>query len=106
MFKQIKLATLGLIAASAILPVVSPANAALSRTVQESLTEVQTEAPKEELVARRYKVRRVYRRRPVRVYRRRPVRVYRRRPTRVYRRRTCYYNRYRKVCRYRTYRSY
>jgi len=105
MFKKVKLAALGLIVASAILPVASPVNAALSRTVQESVAEIPTETDidKEQLIARRY---RRYRRRRVRVYRR-PRRRYRRRyrrPVRVYRRRTCYYNRYRKVCRYRTYR--
>lgn len=129
MLKQIKIAALGLFAASAILPVASPANAALSKTAQESVAEIQTEIPNEELIADKpYRVR-VYRRRDrrphrVRVYRspRRPYRVRRvyrgrdrrphrvrvygspRRPVRVIRRRTCYRSRYRTVCRYRTYR--
>ena len=107
-FKQIKLAALGLITASAILPAASTVNAALSRTSQQSIAEIQLETPKEQLVTRRYrryrrKVR--YRRRPRRRYRRVYRRRYRR-PVRVYRRRTCYYTRYRRVCRYRTYRRY
>lgn len=123
MFKHIKLAVLGLVAASATLPVASPANAALSKTAQGSVAEIQTEVPKEELIAgRRDRVRRVrvYRRHPrhrdrvrrVRVYRRRPrhrrdrVRRVYRRPVRVIRRRTCNRYRYRTVCRYRTYRRY
>ena len=109
MFKNIKLAALGLVAASAILPV-APINAALSKTARETITEIQTDTAGEQLVAGRY---RRNRRRRVRVYRRRPRRRYRRvyrrrhrRPVRVYRRRTCYYKRNRRVCRYRTYRRY
>lgn len=106
MFNKIKLTALGLIAASTILPVASPVNAAVLRTGEESVAEIQAEKPKEELITRRYRVRRVRRRR---VYRRRPrryrVRKIYRRP-RFYRRRTCYYTRYRRVCRYRTYRRY
>ena len=109
MFKKIKFAALGLVAASARLPV-APINAALSKTARETITEIQTDTPGEQLVAGRY---RRNRRRRVRVYRRRPRRRYRRvyrrrhrRPVRVYRRRTCYYKRNRRVCRYRTYRKY
>lgn len=114
MFKQIKLAALALVAASAILPVAPPASAALLKTAQESVAEIQAEIPKEELIAdrsRRVRRRRVrrrvrYRRRPH--SRRRVRRVHRRRvyrrPVRVYRRRTCYRSRYKTVCRYRTYR--
>lgn len=105
MFKQIKLAALALVAASAILPVAPPASAALSKTAQESVAEIQAEIPKEELIADRsrrvrYRRRPHSRRRVRRVHRRR---VYRR-PVRVYRRRTCYRSRYKTVCRYRTYR--
>jgi hypothetical protein len=107
MFKQIKCAALALVATSAILPMAPPVEAALSKTAQESLAEIQAKIPKEDLIAGRY--RRVRRRR-VR-YRRRPHRrVYRghrrrvRRPVRVIRRRTCYRGRYETVCRYRTYR--
>jgi len=109
MFKKIKFVALGLVAASAILPV-APINAALSKTARETITEIQTDTPGEQLVAGRY---RRNRRRRVRVYRRRPRRRYRRvyrrrhrRPARVYRRRTCYYKRNHRVCRYRTYRRY
>ncbi|MDY6899724.1 MAG: hypothetical protein SWZ49_16850 [Cyanobacteriota bacterium] len=119
MFKKIKFAALGLVAASAMLPV-APVNAALSKTTQETATEILADTPGEQLIAgRRYRRRhrrvRIYRRRPrrrhrrVRIYRRRPRRRYRRvyrRPVRVYRRRTCYYKRNRRVCRYRTYRRY
>ena len=108
MFKNIKLAALGLVAASAMLPV-APINAALSKTARETITEIQTDTAGEQLVAGRYR----RNRRRVRVYRRRPRRRYRRvyrrrhrRPVRVYRRRTCYYKRNRRVCRYRTYRKY
>ncbi|BAY87435.1 hypothetical protein NIES267_69570 [Calothrix parasitica NIES-267] len=107
MLKKIKFAALGLVAASAILPV-APINAALSKTARETITEIQTDTPGEQLVAGRY---RRHRSRRVRVYRRRPRRRYRHRRhrrVRVYRRRTCYYNRRRnrRVCRYRTYRRY
>ena len=112
MFKQSKLAALGLIAASAILPMAPPASARLSSSAQESVAEIQSEIPFEELIARHYR-RRVRRRHRVR-YRSRPRRRhrvrYRRRPRRryrhrgVYRRRTCYRGRYKTVCRYRTYR--
>ncbi|MEO1762117.1 MAG: hypothetical protein AAFR83_09105 [Cyanobacteria bacterium J06629_18] len=108
MLKKVKFAALGLIAASAILPV-APVNAALSATNQESITEIQT-TPGEQLVAgryRRYRRIRVHRRRPRRRYRRVYRRRYRR-PVRIYRRRTCYYSRRRnrRVCKYRTYRRY
>ncbi|MEM7727420.1 MAG: hypothetical protein AAF208_13790 [Cyanobacteria bacterium P01_A01_bin.45] len=96
MLKQLKLAALGLIAASAILPVASPANAALSKDVQESVSRVQAEVPQEKLLARRrYRlVRRVCTR-----YRRYRVRV-RVRTRYGYR----YSYRYRNVCiRYRNY---
>lgn len=115
MFKKIKLAALGLIAASTILPV-APVNAALSKTTQD-ITEIQADTSEERLIAgRRYRRRRYRRRYPrVRIYRRRPRRRYRRiyrgrhrRPARIYRRRTCYYSRRRnrRVCSYRTYRRY
>ena len=74
MFKKIKFAALGLVAASAILPV-APINAALSKTARETITEIQTDTPGEQLVAGRY---RRNRRRRVRVYRRRPRSNYRR----------------------------
>ncbi len=112
-FKQVKFAALGLVAASAILPGASPASALLSKTAQQSVAEIQTELPQEELFARRYRDRRVRDRpRRVRVIRRR-VRDRRRRRVRVIRRRTCYRTRryrtrngyrYKTVCRYRTYR--
>ncbi|MEM7554572.1 MAG: hypothetical protein AAF378_10800 [Cyanobacteria bacterium P01_A01_bin.84] len=111
MLKQIKLAALGLVAASAILPVASPASAAFSETAQESVAGIKTEVPQEELVAGRryYRVRRVRVYRPVRRYRRR-YRVRRRVCTRYrrYRFRTRYGYRYRTVClRYRNvYRRY
>ncbi|AFY58119.1 hypothetical protein Riv7116_5753 [Rivularia sp. PCC 7116] len=114
MLKLIKFAALGLVATSTVLSVAPPVNAAISRNAEKSVVEIQSETPKEELVAGRYRTRRVYRR--GRVYRRRrPRRRYRvrkiyrrryRRPFRIYRRRTCYYKRNRRVCRYRTYRRY
>lgn len=116
MLRQVKLAALGLVAASAILPMASPASAAFSKNVREAVTEIQTEIPEEELIARRYRTRkvRIYRRRPRRHYR-----IYRRyhryhRP-RFIRRRTCYRTRryrtrngyrYKTVCSYRNYRRY
>ncbi|MGB3652282.1 MAG: hypothetical protein WBA41_13855 [Rivularia sp. (in: cyanobacteria)] len=118
-FKQVKFAALGLVAASAILPGASPASALLSKTAQQSVAEIQTELPQEELFARRYRVRRRVRRRVsdrprrVRVIRRQVRDRRRRRPVRVIRRRTCYRTRryrtrngyrYKTVCRYRTYR--
>ena len=69
MFKNIKLAALGLVAASAMLPV-APINAALSKTARETITEIQTDTAGEQLVAGRYR----RNRRRVRVYRRRPRR--------------------------------
>ena len=110
MFKQIKLAALGLVAVSAILPMAPPSSAGLSKAAEESVAEIKSEIPKEDLIARHYR-RRIRRRHRVR-YRRRPRRrhrlrrVYRRRyrHPRVYRRRICYRGRYKTVCRYRTYR--
>ena len=109
MLKRIKLATLGLVAASAILPVASPARAAFSKTSQESVIEIQGEVAKQELIAHRRRRHRHHRRR------RRRVRYRRYRRPRYIRRRRCYRTRryrtrngysYKTVCRYRNYRRY
>ena len=92
MFNKIKFAALGLVAASAMLPV-TPVNAALSKTTQDTVTEIVAGRPGEQLIAgRRYRRRHRRHRRH-----RRRVRIYRRRPRRRYRR--IYRRRYRRTVR-------
>lgn len=100
LIKRLKLGIIGLFAASMTVPVAAPVNALISTTSEESITNLEQEAP---LIAR-YKIRRRGRRRVYIIRKRYPkyrrYRRYRRRP--VYRR----YRRYRKYGRYPVYRRY
>ena len=106
LIKQLKLAFVGLFAASMTLPVAAPANALISKTSEDSIATSKQEFP---LIAKyKYRRRRRYRRpRSYRVYRirrRRYPRYYRYRKYPKYRYRR--YPKYRYRRKYRRYRTY